>query len=499
MQSKRFAIRKPSLHPPIDPENEFQQIELIGKPYLTKQRHHLCKVGSAVHNNHIRLWSYEQWQSKKSDPEMDAWGMPYDVVLVENALGSVCCSGCHSAGINTQSLSDLVVAIEFINTNGELQTVCDYEELKLAQYTIPQGWLNDKATLKSIVANFGLIGVVTSLVLRLDELSYALLQPKRVPILSTIPPKKLDDAPDFFASQKSSSTDLIKAKDNFIKICESDYYAEFFYFPYQQDAIVNTWDNSGSFNDSIPSPIQAHDLEQNVLTYFVYLITPVLSKLLSQEEVAKLFAELTNKVFYQPEQPVCIPITEAMHFQRGVHNIPVTIMEMNIAIPTMDDGSLDWAVAWDIWWRAMTLIYSQAKGKQALQTTMEVRITGGSEVALSPLYGSKACFAIEILGNLQVPKKQWIEFMQSVLNQWLSVRDSQGNPIQVRPHWNKQWRELKFNGLSGIDYMASVYSEQIQLFLAGLERIAMEGGYSTEETQQLFSNPTFDKIIFGNS
>lgn len=94
----------------------------------------------------------------------------------------LCCLNHHlsssdGAGISTKTLSDLVASIEFINANGEIQTVDDPDQLQ------------------SVAGCFGMLGIVTSLTMKLDPQTYARMIPENKPIALTIPPPKGFDVP----------------------------------------------------------------------------------------------------------------------------------------------------------------------------------------------------------------------------------------------------------------------------------------------------------------
>ena len=89
------------------------------------------KVGSAVTNLEMMNWSNKS-----------GWTLPADIIAVMITYGGSNAMICHGGGLTTQTLSDLVLEIEFVNANGELQTV------------------SDRDTLKAVSGCFGLAGVV---------------------------------------------------------------------------------------------------------------------------------------------------------------------------------------------------------------------------------------------------------------------------------------------------------------------------------------------------
>ena len=153
---------------------------------------------------------------------------------------------CHGAGLGNGTLADLVEEVEYVDVNGEVRTVSDPVELKAAAGAL------------------GLLGVITALTIRLPRMTYAAMRPVRVPLELAVPPPKeyIDGAragdPRYkyvkdLIEQHSQET-LDKARQDFIRRSETDYYVEWFWFPLQRDVWVNTWQNDGFEAQSRPFP-----------------------------------------------------------------------------------------------------------------------------------------------------------------------------------------------------------------------------------------------------
>lgn len=117
------------------------------------------------------------------------------------------------------------MAIEYVDANGVLQTITDPKQLKAA------------------AGCFGLLGIVTHISFELEKMSYAVLQPKKVPVTLAIPPLQLSDVP--IALYKNwSEKDLQNAKVDFENRAANDYYSEWFWYTYQSTSWVNTWNTT---------------------------------------------------------------------------------------------------------------------------------------------------------------------------------------------------------------------------------------------------------------
>lgn len=105
--------------------------------------------------------------------------------------------------------------------------------------------VNDPTELRAASGAFGLLGVVVSVTLRLDTMGVVDMMPVKLPIALAIPPPKDYTIPyevqKMCDSKGITSEMLEKARKDFIERCENDYYLEWFWFPYQEDAWINTW------------------------------------------------------------------------------------------------------------------------------------------------------------------------------------------------------------------------------------------------------------------
>lgn len=64
---------------------------------------------------------------------------------------------------------------------------------------------------------------------------------------------------------------------------------------------------------------------------------------------------------------------------------------------------------------------------------------GGSDVVMAPQRGNElGTCAIEIL-TLQTCADIWPAFAQEVLDLWMDYKDANGNKLNTRPHWAKEW------------------------------------------------------------
>ena len=124
-------------------------------------------------------------------------------------------------------MSDLVVELTYVDARGDLQTINDSKELRAAS------------------GAFGLFGVVVSITLQLDTMGVVDMMPVKLPVVLAIPPPEGYVLPaeiqKICKSQGITDDMLVKAREDFVRRCETDFYLEWFWFPYQEECWVNTW------------------------------------------------------------------------------------------------------------------------------------------------------------------------------------------------------------------------------------------------------------------
>jgi len=197
------------------------------------------------------------------------------------------------------------------------------------------------------------------------------------------------------------------------------------------------------------------------------------------------------------DEEIVTPLIDGLHFQRGIQNMRVYDMEFEIPIPgRADDPSKpDWSVCQKAWWDVIRRVYERTDTPMRL--TLEMRITGDSNVHMAPQHGNRhGTCSIEILTPENVSRSNWQTFLQQICDAWDSYTDAQGNPLNVRPHWAKEWQGLTMRGKPIIQYLKQdAYPDQIPKFKAGLQAIATAGGYGLGEIRARFANPLLEEIF----
>jgi len=463
----------PASEPAIDPDNELQGIDFVSTVVEAGVEKAVYRIGAATTNEQFRRWAVQN----------QAWTVPLNVIMVEITWGGSNAPICHGAGWKHRTLSDLVVAVEFVNARGELQVV------------------DDPAQLTAVSGCFGMLGIVTSISLKLDRMSYARMLPLKAPVALTIPPPAGLALPPQIDISGYSPAQLQGAWDDFVRRAENDYYSEWFWFPLQDECWINTWQNDGAKADSRDYPGPLDSIVQEGEEFLAQLANQSVMKYLPGHLQASLLGAAAM-AFLPSGQTITTPLIDALHFRRGIQNMRVLDMELEIPIPARADDPArpDWSVCQKAWWAAICTVYrhyNQPDRSAPMRIALEMRITADSGVTMAPQFGNRwGTCSIEVLTNLNGPADAWQHFMQEIADQWCACTDADGQPLNVRPHWAKLWRGLQFHGQPAVQYLRTVaYRDRIPEFGQALARAAAAGGTTLAQARALFSNPLLDELF----
>lgn len=514
MLSLPIATELPAKLPSMDPNNEMQGIRLIGEPYeVDGKMKMLCKVGAATCNYHFLDWAHDPYGGNSS------WTLPLNVIMSEISFGGSNAMICHGAGIKNKTISDLVKEIEFVNANGQVQIINDPEQIKAA------------------AGCFGILGLVTSLTLELDQMSYANFKTaeKDLIALTIPPPPDLEIAPEVKKQLSAANLtalanreEMQKAHDDFVKRCEDSYYAEWFWFPLQEKGWINCWLNDGEKTKATryPSP-SATDL-QKTGSYLAYLATNIIGDshiTIIKKIQTKLMGDLAMLMLPDQKDITCT-LEDAIHFRKGIQNYKARMMEFELPVPNISNSNQpDWSICQKAWWAVIESVYSPENMEYfPMRTTLEMRIMGGSDILMAAQKQNTRTCAIEILTPVAVNAERWDKFLQEILDKWAKLKDDQGHFLNIRPHWAKRFDHLFINrnkswinewdnsqkiilnkyikpdedliSISMRTYLKTIaYKDQLPHFLQMLKKICIQGGYNYEDLKERFSNQFLDDLL----
>lgn len=510
----KTATVLPARHPTLDPNNELQGIQLVGEPYLDKngQKKIKCKIGAGTCNYHFQDWAVNPKGGGGK------WTLPSNVIMTEITFGGSNAAICHGAGIEQMTLSDLVTEIEFINVKGERQVI------------------NDKELLKSAAGCFGLLGIVTSITFELSEMTYANFETVQKKLLAlSIPPAQEDvshlKSIPYLSYENKQAFENEEAMQSsvqaFIDHAQNHYYSEWFWFPLHDKCWINVWNNNGNKTEVQRYPGAFTTYRQRIEAYLVHLTNQFLTNVKTSPHLkkiqTKLFSDLAMFLLPDKERIECYLI-DALHFRQGIQNIKAMMMEIEIPIPDRANGEPDWSVCQKAWWAVVETVYNEKNLKTfPMRTTLEMRIMGGSNITMAPQYKNKRTCSIEVLTPAAVSNENWEEFLQEVLDKWAALKDESGKFLNIRPHWAKRltglklrrdtsWLqelshedikvmnlEISLNGKLTVpltEYLKHIaYKAPIDKFLADIQTICNQGGYTMRELHERFSNPFLDDLL----
>lgn len=384
--------------------------------------------------------------------------------------------------------------------------------------------------LRAAAGCFGLIGVVTHLVLELDPLGCALMEPRKVPVVEAIPPPP--DMPDSMIpaalrpKHPLSPERKAEIQRDFETRATTTDYAEWFWFPYSSEVWVNTWHKTLDTSHAVNYPSDAKTILQVFGTFMAQIAqdATIILKLTQAlpETQTKLLTWLSMKNLDDigPNgKKIKTWIPDALHFQRGVQNLRVRDLEVEFplqpklkpeadgdivhtnatngdanghangeanghangaangtvalaptaATKTPTRQEIDFTLVQRAWWDAILSAYAATKTCPQ-RMPLEMRIMSGSNVTLAPQRGHKlGTCAIEIL-TLHNVADIWPAYAQGVLDKWTSYTAADtGKTIPVRPHWAKEWYGYSVRGRPWEEVLRN--------------ESAAEGGFSAETAE----------------
>ena len=458
--------------------DEFKRIQLLSQ--RSSQGNGLLRIGASVTNDELRRWFINDGN----------WALPFNTVLADGTVVGSISTMSHGAGREHQTLADQVRRVEYIDCKGEKQVV------------------EDAQSINAIVGSMGLFGVITHITYEVIPMKYAVLKPRKIDVGLAVPPMNKGDIPDALKQgwwgSKSAGSRLAEATEEFEQRASNDYYSEWIWLPFQQRVWVNTWNPTDDDSEVTDYPDIFEIRRQWMENWLGGAITtsPYLNKL-----PARWQAELSGRLGMNSLPPFGLPDREptivaklpnALHHRRGPANMPHRSLELEIPLPSRQDSPSepDFSVARRAWWDIINLVYNEKADSTPMRLGMAMRIMGDSNALLAPQRGNSfGTVSIAIMSTVNAARDgEWAGFCQNVID----ALTSYDGGLNVRPHWAKEWVYLRMNGQPIESYLSNVaYADQIAEFKDAMAEIGARQGCSVRDVQERFSNPTWDRIIFG--
>lgn len=392
--------------------------------------------------------------------------------------------------------------------------------------------------LKAAAGCFGLIGVVTHLVLEFDPMSCALMEPRKVPVVEAIPPPpemKESEIPAPLRPKHPLSAERKAAiqEDFEIRALTHDY-AEWFWFPYSSEVWVNTWKKTDDLTDAVDYPTNVKTVLQVFGTIMVHVAqnASILLNLTQAlpEVQTKLLTWLTMKNLDDigaHGKKIKTWVPDAIHFQRGVQNIRVRDLEIEFPLqpkappatpPSRDDQvqphegttntpsepakpEIDFKLVQRAWWDAILICYQEIKTCPQ-RMPLEMRIMAGSDVTLAPQRGhALGTCSIEIL-TLHNVADIWPAYAQKVLDKWAGYTGTDGRLVPVRPHWAKEWHGYMMRGrpweqvLKTESRLDGGFREEFREWRDLVAQLAKRDGWRVADAKKRFGNEALNALVW---
>ncbi|EXJ88462.1 hypothetical protein A1O1_05392 [Capronia coronata CBS 617.96] len=464
------------------------------------------RVGTSTTNEQFRRWCIDTGKVT----------LPMNIIEVEITMGGANATICHGAGINNPTLSDLVRCIEYVDASGTLRKVD----------------MSTPDILRAAAGCFGLIGVVTHLVLECDPMSCALLEPRKLPVIEAIPPPP--DLPDLAIpsplrpQQPLSAERRAQLQHDFETRALTTDYAEWFWFPYSSEVWVNSWHMTSDTTNAVTYPSDA----KTILQVFGTIMMNIAQNATSLLEATEFLPEKQTKLLTwlamknlddigQNGKNIKAWLPDALHFQRGVQNIRVRDLEVEFPLQpkqtSFEDGTIvngvangqtvgtqkqvDLTLVQRAWWDAIISCYSVIE-ECPQRMPLEMRIMSSSQVTLAPQRGHQlGTCSIEIL-TLHSVADIWQPYAQKVLDKWSNYRDPQGKFVPVRPHWAKEWYGYTIRGRKWEEVLKTEESQnggfkkEIAEWRGLVGDLAARDGWRVEDARMRFGNEVLDTLFW---
>jgi len=473
----------------LAPPNELEELSIAGGKPRTRGNK-LVRIGCAATNERLRQWCIEN----------KTCTIPLNVIMVEITLGGSNAPICHGAGRQNSTLSDLVRRIEYVDVNGVSQVVEKPEHLRAAS------------------GCFGLMGVVTFITMEFPPMSYAVIEPVKMPVIQAVPPPSGMDESKIPPALLANWTVLSKAQKqqcqaDFERRATNDYYAEWFWFPYSDCAWVNTWNNTSDPQGVVEFPDNTHIFLSFIQTFIMNILqnAKVIDELVEITGLSEAAVTLISRsaMVALPEKKLKTWLPDALHFQRAIQNVRVRDTEVEMPLvarnlqtaPALEGSQndiIDYAPVQQAWWDAILLAYAHTD-TCPMRMPLEMRIMGASDVVMAPQRGNAplSTCSIEVL-TLASQAETWPAFAQQVIDKWMAIEDpNTGELLRTRPHWAKEWHGYSVGGRPWVEKLKNEdYLEERKEFVRILGKIGEEAGWTLADLKKRFSNDLFDDFFF---
>jgi FAD/FMN-containing dehydrogenase len=356
--------------------------------------------------------------------------LPMNVDLPTITIGGAVAVGANGFSRLWGTYSEFMEEVELVTGTGEIRTV--HRE-------------RDRELWRAVACSLGLFGIFTKITLALQ--------------------------PAFNVRVVNRKLDMRQAIDEAARTFEAHDYAQYFWFPFNQQVTLQTSD----VTDEPATWTSAHQWRKNATgwmeTAATHLVKPLLVRF---PQLTPIFARFAGDSLKAGEH--IMSQSENMLLGRWINSM-VPSLNASVSFPP-GPGCARVQEAWHI---AVDLIDANARaGRYPANLAMNMRLFGKNTALLHCVAGDTN----ETTCNIQITSfdnQHWEGFKDDLMERWLAIPGS-------RPHWAKQYQDLP--GIAS--KLRAVYGENLQTFL----RIR---GEEQVDPDNIFVNAFLADLLFDES
>jgi len=185
---------------------------------------------------------------------------------------------------------------------------------------------------------------------------------------------------------------------------------------------------------------------------------------------------------------------DALHMHRGVQQTRVYNFEYTLAVNCIPNTTEpDLSLGQKVWWDTVHLVQAKAHKDPhdcPLRLVLQMKFVANSKILMATAHNCPwGMCVIEVVTPIHTPREQWNVFKQELSDLWCSYG------VRVRPHWAKEWMDVKIDGKPMEEHIKKVYAEELPVFHKLSDQIAKKGGYTLAQ-MEMFATPSLKKIFY---
>jgi L-gulono-1,4-lactone dehydrogenase len=356
--------------------------------------------------------------------------LPTNVVLTCVQYGGVVATGCHGAGWECQTISDLVEAMTIVTCTGEVVTF--REET------------HGTETMNAVRCNLGVFGLIYQITLRVEPMFSLEVVDEHLPL------------------------GLVEDLSQLKALLSGNDYVEVFWFPLADGLWAKSWNRT-------TTPAGRASWTRVPVEFVTTQMAAMLWGLVVRRP--RLTAPVNNvlyRYFTPRHRKVVRDAVDATHYRNFIELLRNYIMSFAITIdPDFANVRAAWQVVVD------KVRERAADGEYPLNLVLEMRVIRNSTVLLSPAFGppdQHHCY-FELISFHGTPDCH--RFFDEVAHAWMAMPE-----LNARPHWAKYFYEVP--GI--ISYVHRVWGGNVARFAALREAVDPDGMFLNPALERIFNN-----------